>query len=371
MDNQQILTKTLIWDDWHSQIQHSIKTVEELEKYIKVSDTEKKSIAACAKQYRWLITPYYASLMDPNDDQCPIRLQSIPNSKELMIYPNASVDPVREADSRKTRRIVHKYPDRAIILASDNCGVYCRHCTRKFHTSDFSGTYYGDGADKSWERDFEYLENTPQIRDVLITGGDPLILSDRILEKVLNRLRNIQHIEIIRIGSRLPVVLPQRITPELCQMLEKYHPVWFNTQFNHPKEITDESAKACDLLIRHGIPVQNQSVLLKNINDDVKTMHALLTGLLKIRVRPYYLYHCDNAIGVSHFATTLETGHHIMDSLFGFMTGFAVPQYILTTPLGKIPLEKEKFYRKDDHYWVLNYQGKEMMVDSLLVNEKD
>jgi len=215
----------------------------------------------------------------------------------------------------------------------------------------------------SWEQDFEYIASHPEIRDVLLTGGDPLTYSDEKLELIISRLRKIPHVEIIRIGSRYPVLLPQRITPEFCAMLEKYHPIWLNTHFNHPKEITPEAAAACDRLLRHGIPVQNQTVLLKGLNDDLETMKSLLKGLLKIRVRPYYLYHCDNVTGVSHFVTSIEKGREIMRGLLGHMTGFAVPQYIVTTKLGKIPLWEEQFHQDEQGYWLENYNHDTMRVD--------
>jgi lysine 2,3-aminomutase len=353
--------------DWRSQFQNRITTVEQLREWIVVSENEEKAIKACAGKYQWSVTPYYASLMDKHDETCPIRRQAIPSLLELERFPKASVDPVGDRLYRQTNRVIHKYPDRAVILATDLCPVYCRHCTRKYHTADLEGTYLEKGEAEPWEEDFDYIARTPAIRDVLLTGGDPLVLSDRKLESIISRLRQIPHVEIVRIGSRFPVVLPQRITPELCSMLEKYHPLWLNTQFNHPKEITPESAQVCDRLLRHGIVVQNQSVLLKGINDDLPTMRALLTRLLQIRVRPYYLYHCDNAIGVSHFVTSLEEGRRLMKNLLGYITGFAVPQYIITTPLGKIPLWEEYVHRSDDGgYWCENYQGETMDLGDLM-----
>jgi lysine 2,3-aminomutase len=309
--------------------------------------------------------------MDKDDPTCPVRQLSVPSLREFLTFPGATPDPVGDITNLKTKRVIHKYPDRAIILVTDTCAVYCRHCTRKYHTTDLKGTYFGDGPDKSWERDFEYLEKTPQIRDVLLTGGDPLTLKDFSLEKIISRLRQIPHIEIIRIGSRYPVMLPQRITKEFCEMLEKYHPVYLNTHFNHPKEITPEAAERVDMLLRHGVVVQNQTVLLRGINDDVETMGSLLTGLLHIRVRPYYLYHCDNATGVSHFATSIEKGHEILRGLVGYITGFAIPQYVLTTPLGKIPLNENNLYKENGEYWVENYQGKRMNVDHLIIKSEE
>lgn len=359
----------LVWPDWRSQLQHCITTVEQLREWIVVTKREEQAIQACAGKYRWSITPYYASLMDKYDERCPVRQLAVPSLREFESHPSATVDPVGDTLHRKTNRVVHKYPDRIIILVTETCPVYCRHCTRKYHTMDLGGTYFEEGEAASWEADFDYVASHPEIRDVLLTGGDPLMYSNGKLEPIIARLRKIPHVEIIRIGSRCPVVLPQRITPELCSMLARYHPLWFNTHFNHPKEITREAAHACNLLLQNGIVVQNQSVLLKGINDDLPTMRTLLTELLKIRVLPYYLYHCDNAIGVSHFVTSLERGRELMRGLLGYITGFAVPQYVLTTPLGKVPLWEEHLHRGKDGRWVENYKGETMNVEKLLISD--
>ncbi|GAB4150695.1 MAG: KamA family radical SAM protein [Cyanobacteria bacterium J069] len=355
-------TQDLVWSDWRSQLQHRISTVEVLQEWINVTPAEAAAIQASAGKYRWSITPYYASLMDRDDPNCPIRLQSVPALQEFQSFPGAEPDPVGDTAYRKTNRVVHKYPDRIVLLVTEACAVYCRHCTRKFHTTDLDGTYFETSEAGSWEQDFDYIARHPEIRDVLLTGGDPLTYSDEKLELIISRLRKIPHVEIIRIGSRYPVLLPMRITPEFCAMLEKYHPIWLNTHFNHPKEITPEAAAACDRLLRHGVPVQNQSVLLKGINDDVETMRSLLQGLLKIRVRPYYLYHCDNVTGVSHFATSVEKGREIMRGLLGHMTGFAVPQYIVTTKLGKIPLWETQVHADEQGYWLENYRGETLRL---------
>lgn len=355
----------LIWDDWRSQLKHRITTLEQLREWIHVTDSEAQAIRESEGRYRWSITPYYASLMDKDDENCPIRRQAVPHGEELMTFPGAENDPVGDTTYRKTNRVVHKYPDRVIMLVTEACAVYCRHCTRKYHTTDLTGTYFEKSEAVSWQEDFDYIANHPEIRDVLLTGGDPLTYGDEKLEFIISRLRQIDHVEIIRIGSRYPVLLPQRITPEFCKMLSQYHPIWLNTHFNHPKEITADAAKACDLLLRHGVVVQNQSVLLKGINDSVETMRTLLRGLLKIRVRPYYLYHCDNVTGVSHFMTSVETGREIMKGLLGHLTGFAVPQYIVTTKIGKIPLWEEQFHSDEEGYWVENYRHEEMRVDYL------
>lgn len=353
-------------------MQHRITTLDQLRKWIDPTPEEQAGIAACAGKYRWAVTPYYAALMDRRDPACPIRRQAIPSVSEMRPPPNSAVDPVGDVTFRQTNRVVHKYPDRVIVLVTSVCPVYCRHCTRKFHTTDTDGTYFGESEAASWEPDFAYIEAHPEIRDVLLTGGDPLMYSDERLEPIIAGLRAIPHVEIIRIGSRFPVLLPQRITPELCAMLDRYQPVWLNTHFNHPKEITPEAAAACDRLLRHGVVVQNQSVLLRGINDDPATMRDLLAGLLKIRVRPYYLYHCDNVTGVSHFATTLDRGRDIMKSLQGWFTGFGVPQYVLTTPLGKIPIADSGLHTDPDgRLWVENYRNERMYIDEFLARPED
>jgi lysine 2,3-aminomutase len=358
-------THELIWTDWRSQLQHRITTVEQLREWVNVTENEEQAIADCVGKYRWSITPYYASLMDKDDEMCPVRQQAVPSLQEFIEFPKSSPDPVGDTVHRKTNRVVHKYPDRIILLVTEVCAVYCRHCTRKYHTTDLEGTYFEQSEAASWEPDFEYIASHPEIRDVLLTGGDPLTYGDQKLELIISRLRKIPHVEIIRIGSRYPVLLPQRITPEFCAMLEKYHPIWLNTHFNHPKEITPEAAEACDRLLRHGVVVQNQTVLLKGVNDDLETMQLLLRELLKIRVRPYYLYHCDNVTGVSHFVTSIAKGREIMQGLSGYMTGFGVPQYIVTTPLGKIPLTEEKLQAGQDGYWLENYKGERMNIEEL------
>lgn len=358
-------TQENLWSDWRWHIANRITTEEALQTWINVTERESQSIKKCEGKYRWSITPYYAALMDRNDEMCPIRRQAVPAPEEFIYYPNADVDPVGDQFYRKTNRVVHKYPDRVIMLITESCAVYCRHCTRKYHTTDLEGSYFKDKETQSFDEDFDYIASHPEIRDVLLTGGDPLMYSDQKLERIISRIRQISHVEIIRIGTRFPVLLPQRITPEFCQMLEKYHPIWLSTHYNHPKEITSEAAQACDRLLRHGIPVQNQTVLLKGINDDVLTMKELLKSLLKIRVRPYYLYHCDRVTGVSHFATSIEKGRELMKELIGHMTGFAVPNYIVTTKLGKIPLWEESAHQDGEGYWLENYQGKkEYFIDT-------
>ncbi len=349
------------WHDWRWHMRNRIASLDSLRDWVTVSDDEASAIEQLKDVYRWSITPYYASLMDPDDPNCPIRLQAVPSSKEGVVADGADVDPVGDQYFRKTNRVVHKYPDRVIFLVTSVCPVYCRHCTRKFHTTTVgSESYFEQGEAVSWDDDLAYIREHTEIRDVLLTGGDPLMYSDSRLEKLLKALREIEHVEIIRIGSRFPVLLPQRITPEFCEMLSQYHPVWLNTHFNHPKEITPEAAEACDRLLRAGVPVGNQTVLLKGVNDSPELMRRLMLDLVKIRVRPYYLYHCDNVVGVSHFMTSIEQGQEIYDAMQGFSTGFAVPQYVLTTELGKNPVMPREYVKKGDKdgdWLIQNYKG--------------
>lgn len=350
------------WHDWRWQMRKRITKLDDLRDWIHVSQEEASAIKQLADVYRWSITPYYASLMDQEDPSCPIRLQAVPSLGETVLSANADIDPVGDRHYRKTNRVVHKYPDRIIFLTTTTCPVYCRHCTRKFHTTDLSSeSYFERGEAVPWEEDIAYIKNHPEIRDVLLTGGDPLVYSDQRLDRLLSQLRAIDHVEIIRIGSRFPVLLPQRITPELCKILSSHHPIWLNTHFNHPKEITEESAAACDRLLRAGVPVGNQTVLLKGINNTPEIMRRLMLGLVKIRVRPYYIYHCDNVVGVSHFMTSIDEGRAIYERLQGFITGFAVPEYVLTTELGKIPVPREYVRRGEaEGTWTYeNYKGEQ------------
>ena len=356
-------------DDWDSlsfHMHHLIRTEDALSKWIVLSEAEKQAINAIKGKYRWMITPYYASLMDKFDPNCPIRRQAIPHIDEMQQFAGADIDPVGDTQNVKTRRVIHKYPNRVVLLVSDTCPVYCRHCTRKYHTTDVSGTYFNLQFENSYANDFAYIKAHKEIDDVLLTGGDPLILPDSKLEYIIHTLRGIPHINIIRIGTRYPVFLPQRITDDFCEMLSRYHPVWLNTHFNHPVEVTDDAASACDRLRRHGVPVQNQSVLLRGINDEVHVMRSLLKHLLRIRVRPYYLYHCDNVTGVSHFMTSIEKGQSIMDALVGFETGFSVPTYVLTTTLGKIPIQRSYLIPEGDRVYAHNYQGRRIDVTDIV-----
>jgi lysine 2,3-aminomutase len=352
-----------LWDDYRWHLANRIVTVDMLRRWIDVTDDEANAIEACAGVYRWSVTPYYAALMDPADPECPVRRQAVPRLSEFEIRPGDDVDPVGDRQYRKTNRVVHKYPDRAILLVTRICPVYCRHCTRKFHTTNLDGTYFGDGEALPFDEDIAYIAAHPEIRDVLLTGGDPLSYSDAKLDSLLGRLRAIPHVEILRIGTRFPVLLPQRITAAFCDMLQPHHPVWVSTHFNHPKELTPDARAACDRLLRAGVPVQNQTVLLRGINDDVDTMRALNTGLVRARVRPYYLYHCDNVTGVSHFRTSLRAGREIMRRLEWSTTGFAVPEYVVTTTIGKIRVDGDHLYQVGGTVWARNAPGETVRLD--------
>lgn len=343
------------WSDprWH--LKNAIKSLDEAKKWINVTPDEAQAIDSCASKFKWSVTPYYMSLMAKDDPSCPVRLQAMPHGDEVLSFEGADTDPVGDTYYIKTNRVVHKYPNRVIFLATDTCPVYCRHCTRKEHTMAINqdATYFKEGAlgrRTGYEEDFAYIAAHPEIEDVLITGGDPLSLVDKKIDEILSGLRAIPHLKIVRIGSRFPVLLPQRITEELCDIFEKHKVLWFSTHFNHPKEITNEAKIAVQRLQRRGIIVQNQSVLLKGINNSVETMRNLNMSLVSCGIRPYYLYHCDNVSGVSHFMTSVEEGQAIMRGMKGHITGFAVPEYIVTTKVGKIPLAQ--------NFTSLNSEGK-------------
>ncbi|HBV97678.1 MAG: lysine 2,3-aminomutase [Peptococcaceae bacterium BICA1-7] len=324
------------WNDWNWQIQNRITDVQTLARFIDLTDREKEDINSCLKKFRMAVTPYYASLMSRSDRECPVRLQAIPRINELSATCGDMRDPLHEDIDSPVPGLTHRYPDRALLLVTDTCSMYCRHCTRRRMAGQQDKSMPAGHLDRA----IAYIKSHPSIRDVVISGGDPLTLSDSHIENILRKLRSIRHVEIIRIGTRTPVVLPQRITPELCAILEKYHPLWINTHFNHPLEITQESAQACARLSRAGIPLNNQSVLLRGINDRTDIMKKLVQKLLKTRVRPYYLYQCDLSEGIGHFRTPISSGIEIMEGLRGHTSGLAVPTYVVDAPGGggKIPL---------------------------------
>jgi lysine 2,3-aminomutase len=299
--------------------------VDELARVVPLRGGEREEIARCLKRFRMAVTPYYASLMDPDDPTDPVRMQGVPTLAELVIHREDLEDAVSEDFDSPTPRITHRYPDRVLFVVTEMCSMYCRHCTRRRlvgGTEDIVASPEIDNA-------ITYIERATEVRDVLISGGDPLVLSDAQLESIVARVRAIDHVEIIRIGSRMPVVCPQRITPELVAMLRKYHPLYLNTHFNHPQEFTPESKLACDRLADAGINLGNQTVLLRGINDDARVMKQLSHRLLQYRVKPYYYYQCDLAQGTAHFRTSVAKGIEIYESLRGHTTGFGVPTYII------------------------------------------
>ncbi len=344
------------WNDWKWQVRNRITKVEQLEKIIDMSREEREGVRRCLERFRMAITPYYCTLMDPSDPGCPIRAQAIPSLKELEDRGTGSMDPLHEEDESPVENLVHRYPDRVLFLVTRSCAAYCRHCTRRrmVGEEDFSI------SEEKLKKALDYIRGNRAVRDVLISGGDPLMMSDGYLEHIISSLRRIPHVEVIRIGTRAPVVLPMRITPELLNMLRKYHPIWINTHFNHPKEITAASAAACERIVDAGIPLGNQSVLLRGVNDSLPVLKELFTKLVKIRVRPYYLYQCDDVKGIGHFKTPVEKGMEIMRGLRGYISGFAVPAFVIDAPGGggKIPVNPRYVIGMDhDRVVMVNYRG--------------
>ncbi len=343
------------WNDWRWQLANRVTTVERLAEYIDLTKEEIQGIEAAARRFSWTISPYYASLMDRRDRRCPIRMQAVPSSDEL--YDDLGTpDPLSEAANSPVDLIIRAYPDRLAFCVGNRCATYCRHCLRK---ETVMGKPDVDFSRQKLDKGIQYIREHPEIRDVLLTGGDPLLMPDDPLEDILARIRDIPAVEVLRIGTRTPCTLPQRITPQLCDMLSRYHPIYVNTQFNHPKEITPEAEEACTRLVSAGIPMGNQSVLLRGINDDVATMKKLCQELMRIRVRPYYIYQCQTLTGTRHFRTSIETGLEIMSSLQGYTSGLSVPKYLLDTPYGKIPLLPSHIIgREGDEMLMRSYDGK-------------
>ncbi len=343
------------WNNWRWQLSNRINTPEEFEKVISLTDSERKALSA-SHLFRVDITPYFISLIDPGNPDDPVRKQVVPTAAEMLPFTSMMEDSLAEDRHSPVPGLVHRYPDRVLMLVTTQCATYCRYCTRSRIVGDPAATFSRD----EFEMQLDYLESTPQVRDVLLSGGDPLVLAPKILEEILSRLREIPHIEIIRIGSRVPVFLPMRVTTKLTGMLQKYHPLWINIHVNHPNEITAELAEACDRMTRAGIPLGNQTVLLAGVNDNVHIQRDLVQKLVRIRVRPYYLYQCDLVEGAGHFRTPVAKGIEIMEGLRGHTSGFAVHQYIIDGPGGggKIPVSPNYMLSMSDHKIVLrNYEG--------------
>ena len=336
------------WRDWVWQMQERVRTAEELARYVHPTEDERRAVALLAERFRFVITPYYASLMDPDDPECPIRKQVVPRTAELD-DPAGVADPLDEVAHSPVKNVIRVYPDRIAFCVNNECALYCRFCLRKRMVGDDEWVM----KKRELELGLDWIRRTPEIRDVLLTGGDALVFSDDKLEWLIGELRRIPHVEIVRLGTRLPVTLPFRVTDALCRMLERHHPIWVNTHFNHPKELTPEAAEACDRLLRAGIPVGNQSVLLRGVNDDVETMKALGEGLVRMRVRPYYCYQAQLLEGTAHFRVPVERGLEIFRALRGRTSGFAIPTYVLDTPHGKVPLGHPYLRGRDGDYVVM------------------
>ena len=318
------------WNDWKWQVKNRIETLEDLKKYVTLTPEEEEGVKKTLQTLRMAITPYYISLIDPNNPDCPVRKQAVPTAKETYQSPADLLDPLHEDEDSPVPGLTHRYPDRVLLLITDMCSMYCRHCTRR----RFAGQKDAESAVDRIDRAIEYIAKTPQVRDVLLSGGDALMVSDERLEYIISRLRQIPHVEIVRIGSRTPVVCPQRITDNLVNMLKKYHPIWLNTHFNHPQEVTKEATEACARLANAGIPLGNQTVLLRGVNDCVNTMKKLMHELVKMRVRPYYIYQCDLSMGIEHFRTPVSKGLEIIEGLRGHTSGYAVPTFVVDAPGG-------------------------------------
>ncbi len=346
------------WNDWRWQLKNRITSLEQLQRLMPTLSPEEHAGTLLANSKLALaITPYFFNLIDPADENCPIRWQVIPRIEETNTAPWEMTDPCGEDSHSPVPGLVHRYPDRVLFLVTDRCAAYCRYCTRSRLVSNASGYDFHP----QFEKQIDYIRRTPTIRDVLLSGGDPLLLSDDKLGYLLGQLRAIPHVEFLRIGSRIPIFLPQRITPALCAMLKQYHPLFLSIHSNHPRELTTEVREALGRLADAGIPLGNQSVLLRNVNDDVTVMRALVQKLLMCRVKPYYLYQCDLIAGSAHLRASVRKGLEIMEGLRGHTTGYAVPQYVIDAPGGggKVPVNPDYILSRDDDRVVIrNFEGR-------------
>jgi lysine 2,3-aminomutase len=343
------------WNDWRWQLRHMLTTAEDFARVIALTDAERAGLERAPELFRTGTTPYYASLMDRSDPRCPIRMQTLPSVRELEIRPEELDDPLGEDAHRPTPAVFHKYPDRVLLLALDRCAIYCRHCNRRRLVG-------GDDPTTRAQLDaaIDYIRATRAVRDVLVSGGDPLLLPTPRLDELLGRLRAIDHVEIIRLGTRVPVVLPMRVDDELCAMLRRHHPLYINTHFNHPKEITAAARAACERLVDAGIPVGNQAVLLRGVNSSVRCLRALMRALLRMRVKPYYLFQGDTALGTDHLRTPVDEAIRLLDGMRGWMSGMAIPHLVIDAPGGggKIPIGPRYLIDMDAEWVTLrNYRG--------------
>lgn len=345
------------WNDWHWQIRNRITKLEELKQVLELTPEEEEGVRRSRETLRMAITPYFVSLVDHRDPNCPLRRQVVPTSHELKVDPTDLEDPLSEDAQSPVPGLVHRYPDRVLLVVTDQCLSYCRFCTRRRLVSRGQERASLQKIDVM----VEYISQHSEVRDALISGGDGLFLSEGVLEHLLSSLRGIPHLEVIRIGTRVPVYLPQRITPQFVEMLRRYHPLWINIHVNHPKEITPEMAKACAMLVDAGIPLGSQTVLLAGINDCPPIIKRLVQELVKIRVRPYYLYQCDLSQGIGHFRTPVSKGIEIIEHLRGHTSGFAVPTFVIDAPGGggKVPIMPQYLLSQSDSRVVVrNYEGR-------------
>ena len=344
------------WNDWKWQVKNRITTIEQLKQTTPLTAREETMIQDVLARFRMAITPYYLTLIDPYDALDPIRLQAIPLGNELTVGKYDLLDPLDEDHDSPVPGLTHRYPNRVLLLITDMCSMYCRHCTRR----RFAGAKDVQAPSQHIDQAIQYISEHKEITDVLLSGGDALLVSDDTLEMILIKLRKIDHVQVIRIGTRTPVVMPQRITDDLVNMIKKYHPIWLNTHFNHPNEITKSAKVAIDKIADAGIPIGNQSVLLRGVNDCVHVMRDLVTKLIAIRVRPYYIYQCDLSMGIEHFRTPVSKGIEIIEGLRGHITGFAVPTFVVDAPGGggKIPVMPEYVISQAPGKVILrNYEG--------------
>ena len=345
------------WETSAWQLKNRVTSLRQLEEHLVLTQEERSGVLLSGNKLAMAITPHYFNLVDRNDPDCPIRRQVIPRIEETWENPDEMADPCGEDSHMPVPGLVHRYPDRVLFLVTDRCASYCRYCTR-------SRVVSGAGEQEletNFEAAFRYLEEHSEVRDVLLSGGDALLFTDAKLERILKRLRAIPHIEFLRIGTRVPIFLPQRITPELCRMLQKYHPLWMSIHTNHPRELTLEVKEALERLADHGVPIGNQSVLLRGVNDNVETMKSLVHKLLRCRVRPYYLYQCDLIEGSAHLRTPISKGIEIIEGLRGHTTGYAIPQYVIDAPGGggKVPVNPDYVVHRDATRVIIrNYEGK-------------
>jgi lysine 2,3-aminomutase len=341
------------WESFAWQMQHRVRDLDDLKAWIEPTADEAQAVGDLARRFRFVITPYYASLMDPHNPHCPIRRQVVPSPLETRDSAGLA-DPLDEVSHSPVKNVIRVYPDRIAFCVNNECALYCRFCLRKRMVGETGWSM----QKREIEIALQWIADNPEIRDVLLTGGDPLVFSDDRLDWLLTRLRAIPHVELIRLGTRLPVTLPYRVTAALCGMLARHHPIWVNTHFNHPKEITQPAAEACQRLAHAGIPVGNQSVLMRGINDSPEIMKDLCEQLVRIRVRPYYCYQAQLLEGTEHFRVPIERGLEIFEAMRGRTSGFAIPRYVLDTPHGKVPLERSSLVERDgDHVVVRAWNG--------------